>query len=81
MTLEEELEQQADDLERCVELLKSYIRVVRGEIADTTDCGLWTIFCTNLEQATNTKIIRKGQYEGYVEDHDSYDVGCPCCGI
>ena len=54
-------------LDHCVALLHSYVQALRGERPDMTGIGMWQIFCTNFEMATDTKIITKWQWEEFLK--------------
>jgi len=57
----------AEHLELCAELLQGHVRSLRGEERDQTGLGLWEIFCNNLEQAANIKIISKHHWESLIK--------------
>jgi hypothetical protein len=53
----------AQKLEAAVETLQCYISDLRGEILDNTGRGLWGIFCSQLEEAMQIKIIDKSYWK------------------
>lgn len=63
LTIEEEVIKLAEHLEHCARILEAHAQSLRGVTPDLTGCGLWNIFCTNLEMAMGLKILTKDQWE------------------
>ena len=59
---EEEYLKEAEGLEHCLSILQAHIDVLKGKQQDLTGRGLWQIFCCNIEQTTDYKIITKHQW-------------------
>lgn len=57
------VQETADQLIRCAQQLLIVAQVIRGVERDETGCGCWQIFCTQLEQVMNCKILTVEQWE------------------